>query len=568
MCKTDAPFSNISFLFLSPSVRAGCRRESPMAMEIRCTLSNASLGRKLKKNMKRLSTHRRLAIPGVLVVFALAAGLGLGFFALHPTSAQTLHAVSRQISRDPFTNSTSQHQTQVEPDTLSFGSIVVSAFQSGRFFAGGGSSGITWATSFDAGRTWKSGTLPGITIYSGGTYDRVSDSVVAYDLAHHSWLIASLAIQTTTTVNGSTVVIVNRSRDGLHWSGPVTVSASDPTTNWDKPWIVCDQSPESRFFGRCYAQWDDSANNGRIVASVSTNGGETWSTPISPANQTFAALGGQPVVQPNGTVIVPTFGTDLTTGASGIYSFLSTDGGMSWTNLMEITPALFQNDPGTPAFAYRGGSLPSAEIDASGKVYVAWAGCYFEANCTANFPSQGTDDIVLTTTTDGITWTPVQRIPLDPIGSGVEHLTAGLAVDKTTAGKEAHLAVTYYYFPDAFCSTQPCQMFVGFASSTNGGATWSPSQALAGPMGESWLANTDQGFMTGDYISTSIALNRGVTVFPVAMAPTDQQFHQSMYAASVSIDGGFIPSQILAASPQPTSALQKKQPSKEYQTAN
>ncbi|MBV9227767.1 MAG: exo-alpha-sialidase, partial [Chloroflexi bacterium] len=451
---------------------------------------------------------------------------------------------------------------------------VVSAFQSGRFFAGGGSSGISWATSFDAGINWKTGTLPGITIYSGGTYGRVSDSVVAYDLAHHSWLIASLAVQTTTTVNGSTAVIVNRSIDGLHWSGPVTISASGPNNNWDKPWIVCDQHPRSRFFGHCYAQWDDSANNGQIVASVSTDGGVTWSTPISSANQTFSALGVQPVVQPNGTVIVPTFGSDLTTGASGIYSFLSSDGGMSWTNLIKITPALFQNDPGTASFAYRGGSLPSAEIDASGKVYVAWAGCYFEANCTASFPSLGTDDIVLTTTTDGITWTPLQRIPLDPIGSGVEHLTAGLAVDRTTAGSGAHLAVTYYYFPQQLCSSQPCQLFVGFVSSTDGGATWSPSQALAGPMGESWLANTDQGFMTGDYISTSIAFNRGVTVVPVAQAPSGQQLNEAMNAASLNIAGGADPCDTLSPQALSRSTAEQATPqktgdtTKNYHTAN
>lgn len=517
---------------------------------------------------------RRTYLMSFLIALLLIAVAGFSFFHAPQQPARASASLTRQISSDPFTNSTSQHQTQVEPDTLSFGPIVVSAFQSGRFFAGGGSSGISWATSFDAGLTWKTGNLPGITAFNGGTYGRVSDSVVAYDLAHHTWLIASLAVQTTTDVNGSTAVIVSRSSDGLHWSGPVIVSASGPNNNWDKPWIVCDQHPWSRFFGRCYAQWDDSANNGQIVASVSTNGGATWSTPISPANQTFSALGGQPVVQPNGTVIVPTFGTDLTTGASGIYSFISTDGGMSWTNLIKITPALFQNDPGTPAFAYRGGSLPSAEIDASGKVYVAWAGCYFEAGCTANFPSVSTDDIVLTTTTDGTTWTPLQRIPLDPIGSGVEHLTAGLAVDSTTAGSGAHLAVTYYYFPDAFCSTQPCQLFAGFASSTDGGATWSPGQALAGPMGETWLASTDQGFMTGDYISTSIALNRGVTVVPVAQAPNGQQLNEAMNAASIEIAGGSHPCDILSsatlvhlsagqAAPQQTSGSAKN-----YHTAN
>lgn len=497
--------------------------------------------------MKITFFGRRYLIP-FLTIFLLLLAAVFGFVTLQQRSARASTSLATQISSDPFTNSTSQHQTQVEPDTLSFGSTVVSAFQSGRFVQGGGSSGISWATSLDAGKTWTTGLLPDITIYTGGTYGRVSDSVVAYDLAHHTWLIVSLAIQTTTTVNGSTALIVSRSADGLHWSNPVTISASGPHNNWDKPWVVCDQHPASRFFGRCYAQWDDSGNNGQIVANFSTDGGQTWSKPVSPAHQTFAALGGQPVVQPNGTIIAPTFGSDLTTGASGIYSSMSTDGGKSWTNLMEITPALFQLDPGTPAFAYRGGSLPSAEIDANGKVYVAWAGCYFEANCTASFPSLGTDDIVLTTTTDGTTWTPLQRIPLDPIGSGVEHLTAGLAVDATTGGSRAHLAVTYYYFPDAFCSTQPCQLFAGFASSTNGGATWSQSQALTGPMGETSLATTDEGLMTGDYISTSIALNRGVTVIPVAQDPNGQQLNEAMNAASLEIEGGEQPCDTLAAS--------------------
>src|SRR5690349_2908407 len=42
-----------------------------------------------------------------------------------------------RVSADPFTNPTSQHATEVEPDTYAFGSTVVAAFQVGRFFNGG-----------------------------------------------------------------------------------------------------------------------------------------------------------------------------------------------------------------------------------------------------------------------------------------------------------------------------------------------------------------------------------------------------------------------------------------------
>jgi hypothetical protein len=298
------------------------------------------------------------------------------------------------------------------------------------------------------------------------------------------------------------------------------------------------------------------------MMSFSTDGGVSWSAPISPANQSFVALGGQPLVQPNGNVIVPIYGYDRTTGVEGIYSYMSTDGGMSWTNLLKISPLIYFYAPGSAAAQYRGGSLPSAEIDASGKVYVAWAGCYFEANCSS-------DDIVFTSSSDGTTWTALQRIPLDPVGSGVEHLTAGLAVDKTTAGAGAHLAVTYYYFPNTTCTTQPCPMYAGFASSINGGVDWSPSQALSGQMAESWFANTDQGYMTGDYISTSIALNQGVTVIPIAQAPNGQQYNQAMYAASLTIAGGSSPCDTLSATMAANAqAAQKTAHPKKYSTAN
>lgn len=499
--------------------------------------------------MKNFSPRRRIFIP-LLISATLLLVVGLSLALMRPAGAkasgQSASLIVQQVSSDPYTNKQSQHQTQVEPDTFSVGSMVVSAFQSGRYTTGGGASGISWTTSFDAGLTWKSGTLPGLTVNSGGSYARASDAVVAYDSAHHIWLISSLVAKTTfDSVTGSTVVVVSRSSDGLHWIPPVVIAASNSSQNFDKDWIVCDQHPASKFFGRCYAQWDDgAASPWPTMMSYSSDGGLTWSTPQSPAGQSFYAQGGQPVVQPDGTVIVPTYGFDPT-GVENIYSYRSTDGGASWTDLMTVAPLKYST---TVASFYRGGSLPSAEIDQAGKVYVAWAGCYFEANCA-------TDDIVFTTTTDGLTWTPLQRIPLDAIGSGVEHLTAGLAVDSSTSGNGAHLAVAYYYWPNAGCTAATCQIYAGLASSVNGGSSWSNHLTVGGPMAATWWASTDVGYMTGDYISASISSNRAVTVVPLAQAPNGQHFHQSMYGASAWVTGGSIPSETLtstALSPQAT----------------
>src|SRR5215813_12123968 len=106
---------------------------------------------------------------------AVVAGLAA------PVAAEA-NVTLTQVSSDPFTNSTSQHATQVEPDTFSNGPTIVSAFQSGRF-TDGGSSDIGFATSTDGGTTWTHGFLPGVTKVSSpvvptGPFDRVSDPSV------------------------------------------------------------------------------------------------------------------------------------------------------------------------------------------------------------------------------------------------------------------------------------------------------------------------------------------------------------------------------------------------------
>jgi hypothetical protein len=166
--------------------------------------------------------------------------------------------------------------------------------------------------------------------------------------------------------------------------------------------------------------------------------------------------------------------------------------------------------------------LPTAEIDGAGKVFVVWSDCRFEKNCRAN-------DMVMTTSTNGTSWSAVTRIPADAVGSGVDHFIPGLAVDKSTSG---HLGLAYYYYPSTSCTSSTCQLDVGFISSTNGGSTWSAATQLAGPMTLTWLANTTQGFMVGDYISTSFANGTAHPVFVVANPNNGSVFDEAMYSPS------------------------------------
>src|SRR6266705_6640781 len=183
---------------------------------------------------------RGLAAMTLALVFALSSTISAFAFTLV------------QISSDPYTNTTSQHKTEVEPDTFASGKTIVAAMQVGRFF-NGGASNIGFATSTNGGKSFTSGFLPGTTVFAtpAGVYPRASDPTVAFDAKHNVWIISWLGIVTTA---GPVDVLVSRSSDGLTWGNPVVVNA-DGHFN-DKNWTACDNTASSPFYGNCYTEFD------------------------------------------------------------------------------------------------------------------------------------------------------------------------------------------------------------------------------------------------------------------------------------------------------------------------
>jgi hypothetical protein len=417
---------------------------------------------------------------------ALGATLAAVAVTALPTIVTSAASTATEIAGDPFTQATcaasaaTNHQANVEPDGFSNGATIVAAYQVGRIYDGGACA-IGFSTSPDNGGSWTNGLLPGITKWTtpAGSNDRATDASVAYDAKHNVWLVSSLTLVEAGGLRGNFVVTSRSVDGGLTWSNPFTTATGG---DLDKNWIVCDNTSASPFYGNCYTEWDDHGNGNRLEMSRSTDGGATWS---APATNNAGVIGGQPVVRPDGIVIVPTANANET----AIGAFSSTNGGTSWSAVTTIAGISHHKVAG----GLREGALPSAEIDGAGTVYVAWTDCRFRRGCKTN-------DIVIShsLSASGTSWSAVSRIPIDDTTSGVDHFIPGLAVNKSTSGSTAQLGLTYYFYPP-----RSTQLSVGFISSTDGGAHWTTPQTIMSGMTSTWAANTSQGRMVGDYISTS-----------------------------------------------------------------
>src|SRR5919198_1450681 len=202
-------------------------------------------------------------------------------FAAAATAALTLALVASAnvavtiIATDPFTNSTSQHATILEPDTYSFGSTIVATAQWGRF-TDGGSSDIGVSVSTNNGSSWTAQPLPGSTVHStpSGPYARISDPSVAFDARHNVWMVSGLALDAN--LNGAAVTLSRSTNGGATWNNPVNVAVAAAGQNFDKNWTVCDKRTTSPFYGSCYKTWDDFGHSNLFKIAYSRDGGLTW----------------------------------------------------------------------------------------------------------------------------------------------------------------------------------------------------------------------------------------------------------------------------------------------------
>jgi hypothetical protein len=435
-----------------------------------------------------------------------------------------------RISVDTTSTRGAQHATEVEPDAVAVGQRVVATYQVGRYF-GGGAGAIGFATSTNAGRTWRSGLLPSLTATSfpPGPAAGASDPVVAYDALHRRWLVVSLS-----SFAGQSVLFVSGSPDGLAWEAPAIAIAYPRNaitgTSLDKEWITCDNGPASPFRGRCYIAYTDIAHDvdpdhqgSHIAIQSSADGGQTWSPPVLlPVNANIVSPGVQPVVRPNGELVVVFLEDGVVQAAR------SNDGGLSFSERERVSGLAFHQRPLQPN-RFRAFVLPSVTVDAAGTVYAAWFDCRFRSGCA-------TDDIVISRSAEAGRWTSPRRVPLGPLRGATDFVVPDLAVDPQSRGARARLALTYHAVSSADCTESTCLLDVFLVTSKTAGARWTkPRRLNPRRMRLTWLAETASGRMVGDYVATVFAGKRVVSVHAQARAPQGGRFNEGLYAFSLAL---------------------------------
>ena len=410
--------------------------------------------------------------------------------------------VGRRLSRDPYTNPESQHETAVEPDSFTFGRTTVAVFQVGRR-RDGGASNIGFAVSTDDGRTWISGLLPGVTVLGdpSGPNARASDPVVAYDAAHGAWLASTLAL-----AEDITRLTINRSRDGLDWDSALVAAEESVANgiafdkNWiafDKNWIACDNGPSSPFFGRCYLAYTHSTSQDALEVISTDDAGLTWSAPAQVGVR--PAVGVFPVVRPTGELVVVYL---WQTRPLAIAASRSTDGGARFGEPVPIADVSASRKCRISGF--RMSPLPSVDTDASGRIWTAWHGCPAGSSRAAVFGSSSPD---------GLEWSPPARVT-----SGPDAVLPALGVDPVSG----RVAIACYRMLAA-------GMVLELVESTAAG--WSaPRRLAAQPMQLAWMPRTTSGRMLGDYISVQYAGRRPLVVWALASPPAGDALRQAIYA--------------------------------------
>jgi hypothetical protein len=256
----------------------------------------------------------------------------------------------------------------------------------------------------------------------------------------------------------------------------------------------------------------------------STDGGLTWTAPVKlqpgVAKSTFS--GPMPTIQPDGDVVIPYALFAPINGEDRIASVRSADGGETFEAPVRVA-SLIAEEP----MDIRAPAMPSADVDAAGRLYVVWQDSRFRREDGVG------NDLVWSSSPDGVSWSDPMHIRLPHTA---QYFLPALAVNPATSGAKAHLAVAFY----SMKLRAGCALFVPgcaeeidawLVESRDAGSTWGAARRLnAEPMQLEWLAETTLGRMLGDYISVSFVGGKAVPVLALSGEPSVGGYAEAVFA--------------------------------------
>ena len=240
--------------------------------------------------------------------------------------------------------------------------------------------------SVNGGQSWVAnstdpqhlGTLiPGVEHLTGGPYGGGGDPAVAFDSRGHVFY-SGLGFDRNDPASGVEVSKGTIAGNSLTWSQPTWVTQTNNNAVFnDKEWVAADHYSASPFRDRVYVSYtrfifSASGNyvQSPIFTSFSSDGGQTFSDPISISRNVLYGQGSRPVVAPDGSVYIFWDGSTRLAATDSIYMVKSTDGGVTWSAPSAVAPL---QEVGTlKNTKFRVNSFPAAAAGPDGSLYATW----------------------------------------------------------------------------------------------------------------------------------------------------------------------------------------------------
>src|SRR5690349_12773842 len=355
--------------------------------------------------------------------------------------------------------------------------------------------------TFDGGKTWATiGTPNPKNLVQGDDVLAFSNDGVAYH-AHLSFD----GIRLARPVRAENGMIVNVSKDGGNtWSDgtPAINHVNTVIPFEDKPGLIVDNAPGSRFKGNVYLAWtrfdvygsSDPENHSQIYFTRSTDQGQTFSMPFRISDTGGDCLdsdntveGAVPAIGPNGEVYV------VWAGPLGLVFDKSTDGGLTFGKDKVIGEIPGGWDFGIEGLS-RANGMPVTGVDLSngpnkGTLYVNWIDA-----------RNGDPDVFVMSSKDGgETWTAPVRVNDDALKNGKAQFFTWMAVDPA----DGSVNIVFYDRRDG----KGTETGLTLARSVDGGRTF-VNHKIDVP-----LFSVNERVFFGDYSSVSAVGGRVVPVF-------------------------------------------------------